>query len=319
MTDQSAPIPTTPRIGSRQIRRWLDFNFGYIALAPTIIILLALTIFPLVYLVTVSFRHLDSGDPTKSHFVALDNFSRLLSDTTFHNALLNTIVYCGVAVSVEIVLGMALALLVHSAIGRLDLFRTFLLIPIMLPPIAVAISWKLMYQPQFGIINDILYRLGIEDFLYDRGIIKGPILWASSPATAMLSIILVDVWQSTPFVFLMFLAGLASLPTEPYEAAEIDGAGFWRKFRDLTLPLLRPLIGIVFLFRLLDVLRAFDIIYIVTRGGPAEATDTLGYYVYRVAFQFFDLGYAGALSIFMLILTIVLSIFVLSRINVDVK
>src|SRR5260370_3674765 len=319
MTDQSAPISTTPPIGWRQIRRWLDFNFGYIALAPTIIILLALTIFPLVYLVTVSFRHLDSGDPTKSHFVALDNFSRLLSDTTFHNALLNTIVYCGVAVSVEIVLGMVLALLVHSAIGRLDLFRTFLLIPIMLPPIAVAISWELMYQPQFGIINDILYRLGIEGFLYDRGIIKGPILWASSPATAMLSIILVDVWQSTPFVFLMFLAGLASLPTEPYEAAEIDGAGFWRKFRDLTFPLLRPLIGIVFLFRLLDVLRAFDIIYIVTRGGPAEATDTLGYYVYRVAFQFFDLGYAGAFSILMLILTIVLSIFVLSRINVDVK
>jgi multiple sugar transport system permease protein len=319
MTDQSPSIPTNSRIGLRQIRRWLDFRFGSIALAPTVIILLALTVFPLIYLVSVSFKHLDSGDPTKSHFVGLDNFSRLLSDTTFHNALLNTIVYCGVAVSVEIVLGMALALLVHSVIGRLDLFRTFLLIPVMLPPIAVAISWKLMYNPQFGIINDILYRLGIEDFLYDRGIINGPILWASSPATAMLSIIIVDVWQSTPFVFLMFLAGLASLPSEPYEAAELDGAGFWRKFRDLTLPLLRPLIGIVFLFRLLDSLRAFDIIYIVTRGGPAEATDTLGYYIYRVAFQFFDLGYAGVLSILMLLLTILLSVFVLSRVHVDVE
>lgn len=319
MTDQFGSVQTRSWIGPRHIRRWLDLGFGYIALAPTVIILLVLTIFPLIYLVSVSFQHLDSGDPTKSHFVGLGNFSRLLTDATFHNTLVNTIVYSGVAVSVEIVLGMALALLVHSVIGRLDFFRTFLMIPVMLPPIAVAISWKLMFQPQFGIINDILYRLGIEDFLYDHGIISGPILWASSPATAMLSIILVDVWQNTPFVFLMFLAGLASLPTEPYEAAELDGAGFWRKFRDLTLPLLRSLIGIVFLFRLLDALRTFDVIYIVTRGGPAEATDTLGYYIYRVAFQFFDLGYAGALSILMLLLTIGLCIFVLSRIHMDVE
>lgn len=288
--------------GVRQaILRGVDRHFRYVALAPMLLLLVGFTLVPISFLLRASVVP-NYGDLSKPSIVGLGNFARLATDSTFLRALLNTAVYCFSAVGIELLLGMVLALLVHSVFSRIDFFRTFLLIPMMLPPIAVAIAWKLMYQPQFGIINALLRLLGVQAVLQALHLSNGPILWASSPSTAMLSIILVDVWQSTPFVFLMLLAGLASLPPDPFEAADLDGAGTWRKFWDLTLPLLRPLIGIVAVLRLLDALRAFDTIYVITRGGPADATNTVGYYIYRTAFEFFNLGYAGALSLVTLVL-----------------
>ena len=184
--------------------RWLENNMRWVLLTPAVMVLLGLTVFPTIYMFTVSFQKFNPADPSANEFIGLANFARLFSDDKFHNALQNTMLFTSVAVAAEFVIGLSFALLADKYILRLNFIKTILLIPMMLPPIAVAITWKLLYQPQFGVINDILFRLGIE-----------PVLWTASVNTAMLSIILVDIWEWTPLIFLMMLAGLAGLPTEP--------------------------------------------------------------------------------------------------------
>jgi multiple sugar transport system permease protein len=320
-SDAGRPVEITPPIASGRpisaAARLFDRYFHYLALAPTVLTLVALTVFPTLFLIYVVFHKISAGNAGAGEFVGLDNFIRLASDPVFGNALINTLVFTVFTVAIEFVLGLGLALLLQRLTRGASLIKTFLLIPMMLPPVAVAISWKLMLQPEFGVVNDILYRTGIEGFLFKLGLIKGPILWASGEATAMLSIIIVDVWQWTPFVFLMFLAGIASLPTEPYEAADLDGASAWRQFWDITWPLLRPITALVLLLRILDAFRIFDNIYVITRGGPAGATDTLSYYLYRVAFRNFDLGYAAAVSIVMLVAAVLFSTWMLARMGID--
>ncbi len=169
-------------------------------------------------------------------FVGADNFLRLLTDDQFHVGLWNTLVFTVFAVGTEFLLGLGLALLLDQYIRRLNFLKTMLMLPMMLPPIAVAITWKLIYEPQFGVLNEIMFQLGL------------PLqAWAGDVDLAMFSIIVADVWQWTPFIFLLMLAGLASLPVEPYEAAAIDGASAWRQFWDLTLPFLKPVIAIALL------------------------------------------------------------------------
>ena len=213
----------------------------------------------------------------------------MATDEQFLNALKNTIVFTVSAVTIEFLLGLGMALLLDRYIRRWNFLKTILMIPMMLPPIAVAITFKLIYQPQFGVLNELCSSLGL------------PLqAWAGDVDLAMLSIMLADVWEWTPFIFLLMLAGLASLPDEPYEAAELDGASAWRKFWDLTLPFLKPVIAIALLLRVMDALRLFDIVFILTRGGPAGATETLSLYIFKVTFRFVDVGYAAAISLFML-------------------
>ncbi|HEX2581180.1 MAG TPA: sugar ABC transporter permease [Dongiaceae bacterium] len=281
---------------------WVERNLKYIFLAPAVLILLGLTAFPTLYMYAVAFQKYDPADPTNSQWVGLDNFVRLLSDDKFHNSLWRTLEFTVSAVSVEFLLGLSFALLVDRYVRRLNFVKTILMLPMMLPPISVAIVWKLMYQPDFGIINSFLRALGLP-----------ALQWASGFGTAMLSIVLVDIWEWTPFIFLMCLAGLASMPVEPFEAAEIDGANAWQKFRDLTWPFLRPVIAITLLLRIMDAFRLFDQVFILTLGGPAAATETLSFYIYKVAFRFFDLGYAAAISIFMLVVTMTFSSWLLRR------
>jgi len=284
---------------------WVERNLRYLLLAPTVIILLGLTVFPTVYMYIVAFQKFDPSNPAASQWIGFDNFARLLSDDKFHNALYRTFEFTFFAVSIEFALGLGFALLVDKHIRNLNFIKTVLLIPMMLPPICVAIVWKLMYAPQFGVINDIFKRVGLH-----------PLQWASGYDTAMLSVIIADVWEWTPFVFLMCLAGLASMPTEPFEAADLDGASSWQKFRDLTWPFLRPIVSITLLLRIMDAFRLFDQVYVLTLGGPAAATETLSYYIYKVAFRFFDIGYAAAISIFMLIVTLMFSTWLLKRMQI---
>ena len=288
------------------VERWIDINRHWVMLAPALIVLVVLVAFPTIYMFTLAFQKFNPADATANEFIGFANFARLFSDEKFHNALKNTLVFTAVAVTFEFGMGLGFALLVDKHLRRLTFIKTVLLIPMMLPPIAVALNWRLLYQPRFGIINDMLSRIGIE-----------PILWTSKIQTAMMSLIIVDVWEWTPFVFLMILAGLAGLPREPYEAADLDGANAWQKFRDLTWPFLRPIIAIVVLLRVMDAFRIFDQVFILTRGGPAGATETISLYLYKIAFQFFDIGYASAMSLFVLALTVGLSTIVLLRLKLD--
>ncbi|HSE74683.1 MAG TPA: sugar ABC transporter permease [Dongiaceae bacterium] len=281
---------------------WIDRRLKFVFLAPAMIVLVALTAFPTVYMFVAAFVKFDASAPLNSKFAGIDNFLRLFTDDKFHNALVNTAVFSVVAVTLEFVLGLAFALLVDTYIRRANFIKTLLILPMMMPTIVVAITWKLMYQPQFGVINDLLGRIGIP-----------PLLWAASAKTAMPSIILIDIWEWTPFVFLMCLAGLASLPQEPFEAAELDGASAFQKFRDLTLPFLKPVIVVTLLLRIMDAFRLFDQVYVLTLGGPAGATETLSFYLYKVTFRFFDIGYAAAISLFMMFVALQLAGWMLKR------
>ncbi len=288
------------------MEQWVERHLRWLLPAPAIIVLLGLTVFPTIFMFTVSFQKFNIADTSANEFVGLANFARLLTDEKFHNALFNTLLFTGVAVTVEFALGLGFALLIDRYVRKLNFIKTVLMVPMMLPPIAVAITWKLLYQPNFGVLNDILLRLGLD-----------PVLWTASVDTAMLSIIFVDIWEWTPFVFLMCLAGLAGLPDEPYEAAELDGANAWQKFRDLTWPFLRPVVTITILLRMMDAFRLFDQVYIMTRGGPASVTETLSHYIYKIAFRFFDVGYAAAVSLFVLFLTVVFSMWFIRRMQFE--
>jgi multiple sugar transport system permease protein len=258
---------------------------------PAVAVLLALSIYPLVYSVTVSLQ-------TTTGAWTLANFTRLFSDGFFCTALAHTLIFTVVALFFEFTLGLALALLLNGQIRGRSIFRAGLLVPMMLPTVVVGVVWRLMLNPNFGAINGTLKRFGIN---------TDSLTWTASPRLALLSVIAVDVWQWTPFVFLVLLAGLQAIPQEPYEAALIDGSSRWQTFRHITLPLLKPAILIALLLRTMDLLRVFDQIFILTEGGPGFATETIALYIYRAAFRFFDFGYAAAMSFVLLLVTNIIS------------
>ena len=263
-------------------------------LAPAIAVLLALSIYPLIYSITISLQQETAGQVSWG----LGNFARLVSDNFFLTALAHTFIYAVSALTCEFLLGLGLALLLNKQIRGRGVFRASLLIPMMLPAVVVGVVWRLMLNPNFGAINGTLKQLGFN---------TESLTWTASPKLAMLSVIAVDVWQWTPFVFLVLLAGLQAIPQEPYEAALIDGSSRWQTFWHVTLPLLKPSILIVLLLRTMDLLRVFDQIFILTEGGPGFATETISLYIYRTAFRFFDFGYAAAMSFVLLALTNVIS------------
>ena len=286
-------MPKSRRLSNAVSRRHL--LLPYVLIAPAIAVLLALSIYPLVYSVTVSLQQ----ETAAGVRWGLGNFARLLNDSFFLTAMAHTFVYAAAALTCEFLLGLGLALLLNTQMRGRGFFRASLLVPMMLPPVVAGVVWRLLLNPNFGAINGTLKQIGIE---------TESLTWTASPTLAMLSVIAVDVWQWTPFVFLVLLAGLQAIPQEPYEAALIDGSTRWQTFRHVTLPLLKPAILIVLLLRTMDLLRVFDQIFILTEGGPGFATETISLYIYRTAFRFFDFGYAAAMSFVLLALTNVISV-----------
>jgi multiple sugar transport system permease protein len=287
-------MPRSTRFFSAPAAR-RELLLPYLLVAPALAVLLALSIYPLLYSITVSLQQ-----ETASGVVwTLAHFKRLATDNFFRTALVHTFVYAVVALTFEFLLGLALALLLNQQMRGRGLFRASLLVPMMLPSVVVGIVWRLMLNPDFGAINGTLKHFGVN---------TESLTWTASPRLALLSVIAVDVWQWTPFVFLVLLAGLQAIPQEPYEAALIDGSSRWQTFRHITLPLLKPAILIVLLLRTMDLVRVFDQIFILTEGGPAFATETISLYIYRTAFRFFDFGYAAAMSFVLLALTNIISV-----------
>jgi multiple sugar transport system permease protein len=286
-------MPRSRRFSSALNRR--ELLLPYLLVAPALVVLLALSIYPLGYSITISLQQ-----ETPAGVVwTLDHFKRLASDNFFRTALVHTFVYAAAALTCEFLLGLGLALLLNQQIRGRGIFRASLLVPMMLPTVVVGVVWRLMLNPNFGAINGTLKQLGIN---------TESLTWTASPRLAFLAVIAVDVWQWTPFVFLVLLAGLQAIPQEPYEAALIDGSSRWQTFRHVTLPLLKPAILIVLLLRTMDLLRVFDQIFILTEGGPGFATEMISLYIYRAAFRFFDFGYAAAMSFVLLALTNLVSV-----------
>jgi len=259
---------------------------GLVWVAPALLVLAALSIYPLLYLIKVSLS--DARGFTFEHY------TRLFQDRLFTVAAGQTLFYALAALTLEFFLGLALALLVDSLAHGRALVRVSLLAPMLLPPVVAAVIWRLIYNPEFGVLNGMLRQLGFH---------TANLTWTSGRTSAMLSVILVDVWQWTPFLFLLLTAGLQSIPSEPLEAARVDGAGYWRTLRDVVLPLLKPTILLALLLRAMDLLRIFDQIFILTQGGPGSATETASLYIYRTAFRFSNFGYAAAMSFVGLVIT----------------
>ena len=285
-------MPKSKRLFSAASRR--ELVFPLLLLTPALAVLLSLSIYPLIYSITISLQR-ETADGIKW---TLANFTRLGSDSFFLTAMAHTFVYAAAALVLEFSIGLGLALLLNTQMRGRGFFRATLLVPMMLPTVVVGVVWRLMLNANFGAINGTLKEFGLN---------TESLTWTASPRLAFLSVIVVDVWQWTPFVFLVLLAGLQAIPQEPYEAALIDGSSRWQTFRHVTLPLLKPAILIALLLRTMDLLRVFDQIFILTEGGPGFATETISLYIYRTAFRFFDFGYAAAMSFVLLALTNVIS------------
>lgn len=273
---------------------WYERQLKWLLLAPAVLYLLGLSIYPLVYSVRVSLSVKSGGGSAWS----IANFTRLFSDPFFATALFQTFVYTLAALVLEFVLGLGLALLMNAGLRGRKYFRVLLLLPMLLPPVVVAVIWRLIYNPNFGLLNATAKSWGLDTSQW---------MWIAGQKSALASVILVDIWQWTPFMFLLLLAGLQSIPQDPYEAATMDGAGPLQTFRHITLPLLKPAILVALLLRTMDLLRIFDQIFILTEGGPGFATETASLYIYRTAFRFFDFGYAAAMSFVVLVLTTIIS------------
>jgi multiple sugar transport system permease protein len=265
---------------------------------PALIVLLAVLIFPLGYSLNSSFFRWSIARPfLGSIFVGLGNYANALTDPAFLRALFNTLLFTLLAVIIEVILGLGIAHLFIGDFPAKEFFQTVLFLPVVVTPVAVGVIWRILLQTDVGLVCYVLAHLSGR-----------AITILSDPVAAFAAIVLIDVWQTTPFAFVMLLAALESLPRDPYEAAYLDGANWYQRLRYLTLPLLKPILMVVIVIRVMDAFRIFDTIYILTGGGPGDATESVSTYAYRVAFQYFNTGYASALSYLTLLLTAVLTL-----------
>jgi multiple sugar transport system permease protein len=299
-TPDSRSLPTTASLPTRASEWIAENRYPLLAILPATSVLFLLTIFPTIYAVYVSLFNFDLPRPQTSTFVGLGNFAEVLTDGRFWVALLQTSILMITAVGIEFLLGFALALFFFDDFRRRSaksVYIPLILIPMMIAPVLVGYIWRLLFQVQTGPLNYLLQNL--------LGI--GPYEWTSSTSLALASVILVDIWQWTPFVTMVLLAGLASLSLDLLEAAEVDGASRWQRLRYVILPLSRNVIAIVLLIRFLDAFREFDKIFVLTQGGPGTATEVVSYYAYLSGFKFFRIGYAAAMSLLLLFVTVYLS------------
>jgi len=259
-------------------------------LLPATIFLLALTVVPAVTLLYNSLRDWSLIYPTRARFVGLGNYVRLLQDERVHNALVVTVFYTAAAVVLQTVLGVGIALLVDREFRGRSLARGLLLLPLITTPVVVALTWRMLYDPTFGMVNYLLRAVGLP----------GP-SWLADATLALPAVVLVDVWEWTPFVVLVALAGLQSVPPDLIEAASIDGASWFQTLTAILLPVIRPVILVAVLFRTMDTLRSLDTVYVLTNGGPGTSTETLNMLGYLTSFKFLEMGYGAALAVVILI------------------
>jgi multiple sugar transport system permease protein len=258
-------------------------DFRWMA-APAVIFAAAMIVFPIGYAVWLALSDVTLG--SEPRFAGFANFARLLADEEFWNGLRITLVLYAISLVLQIALGTWLGLLLARTSFARGLVRTVMVSPFMLPPVVVGMMVIVILDPSFGIANWLLARIGLP-----------PGLWLSDPSTVVATVAALDTWQWTPFVALIVMGGYLSLPSDVFEAAEIDGASGWQRFRLVTLPLLLPTIVTAAVLRSVDLLRLFDIIYLTTQGGPGTASTTLNILAYRRGFEFSDLGYASAIMV----------------------
>lgn len=275
-------------------------RLGWLLTAPALATICLVALFPLAWTVWESLHHHDLRMPWLGRpFVGLGNYAGILADARFWSALGHTAFFTVVSVGLELLLGLFLALAMNRAFRFRGILRAAVLVPWAIPTVVAALLWRFMFDAQAGIANAVLL---------DLHVLHEPLVWFIRAATAWVPVILSDVWKTTPFVALLLLAGLQNIDAELYEAAATDGASAWWQLRHITIPLLRPAILVVLIFRTLDAFRVFDLVYVLTGGGPGTSTEPVALYTFNVLLQNLEFGYGAALSVIIFLVTFALAL-----------
>lgn len=277
-------------------------GFQWAMLAPVTLLLLGVTVFPFIFTVTNSFTDYYYLATDDKQFIGFSNYIKILQDEQFLQAVWNTIKFMILAVSIETALGLGIAVLIESLRRGQKVLRITMLIPSLLPPVTVALIWQMMLSNHNGIVNHLLHWFGV-----------GPFNFLMDINIAFNAILFIDIWQWTPFAFLLLYAGLQSVPRSQFEAAKVDGAGKLRMFIHITLPNIMPTLFMVILLRTIDTFRLFDKVNILTGGGPANSTTTITQYIYKQGVYNLQIGYGAAASVIMVMLVLVFSVFYIKR------
>ncbi|MDP9788392.1 multiple sugar transport system permease protein [Agrobacterium tumefaciens] len=261
---------------------------------PALVVISAVIVFPWVFTLWMSAHRWTLGQ--EQSFIGFENYIRLASDGRFWESLWHTLIYTVLSVVAPLFLGTLAALVFDAQFPLRGFLRGVFVMPMMATPVAIALVWTMMFHPQLGVLNYLLSFIHI-----------GPLEWIYNQSTVIPSLVLVETWQWTPLVMLIVLGGLAAVPREPYESAEIDGANAWQKFRYLTMPMIAPFLMIAVIIRSIDAVKSFDIIYAMTQGGPGTASETINIYLYNTAFSYYDIGYGSAMAVVFFIIIVALS------------
>ncbi len=276
--------------------------FYYLIFLPALLVILFLTVYPIFNVFHMSLYKYNYLSDTKI-FYGIKNFKRVLGDSLFKTAFVNTVVFSAVATFFEVGFGIFLAFLFYGHFPGKKMFVIMLIFPMMLSTMVICSVWKTLYHYDIGLLNYVLKSIGFK-----------PIGWLINPDISLFSIILVDIWQWTPFAFIIIQAGLNTIPRDMFEAASIDGANYFKTLIYITFPILSGQILLVAMLRTIDTFRIFGKVYALTQGGPGNATETLTYYVYREGFTYFNLGRASTASIYILFVIAVISVFYIRKI-----
>lgn len=275
----------------------LEWRTGWAFAAPGLTLLAIVMGFPLVYAVLMAFSGMTLLKPTLLPLRGIGNFVTVLSDPLFWDALLLTVRYSAVTVIGEFAIGLGIALMLKRTVQSKAIYFAILTIPMAMSPISVALIWRMLLQPNLGIVNHLLEVVGLPR-----------VDWLGSSDLALSTMAAIDIWQQTSFVVLLLSAGLAALPRDPYEAAEVDGARPWQQFVYITLPMLRPVAGIAVIIQLINEFRTYDLPYVLTRGGPGTSTEVLSFFAYRRAFLGLRLNEGAAAAFFLLVIVLALTV-----------
>jgi len=283
----------------RRRSRWAARKQAYMFASPALFLILVFVIFPLCYSLYLTFRNYDLAIGPTTEFVGLENYYEILEDTRFWRSWINTFTIIFPAISLQLLIGLGLALLLNRVVHGRPLFASLLIIPSMVSPVSAAMVWRMLLGVKYGGVNNALRQFGILDVYFD---------WFANPFRAICSIVAVEIWHNTSFMMIVLLAGLQAIPQELYEVAEVDGASAWKKFWHITLPLLKFTMIVALLIRMIDLTKIFGLIYLLTFGGPGGATQTVAFSTYLSGFQDFRISYASAMSYVIVIGVLLLTV-----------